>query len=102
MADKGGDPVVTLAVLDNEMKHIREDIQDLRSDVTKWGDQVAQVARDHTSRIATLEQLEAVDQERWVAHRAEHQRQIGIQAVISAIASIIAAVVGVFAPRVSP
>lgn len=93
---------ITLAVLSNEIGHIRESQSEMRVDITKLSDLVAQVAKDHTERITDLERCQAVDVERWESHRAEHQRQFGVQSIISAIAAIIAAVIGVFAPQVRP
>lgn len=90
---------VTLALLGQDMGYLKQDIAELRAEVGQLSELVTQTIRDNTARISKLEQCEAVDNERWVEHRAEHQRQFSVQSLIAAVASALAAIAGIFVQK---
>jgi TolA-binding protein len=94
---------VALAVVQNDIKHIRQDVEDMRKELKYLSTQIVLIANDQLARITDLEKDATAYTERWKAHEREHAKEMGQQrvfaGVISAITSLIAAIVGI---RTSP
>lgn len=94
---------ITLAVLKNEMEHVRRDIADLRKDLKYLSTQIVQIANDQLARITELEKRDIARDERWSAHKDEHAREVRMQRAFSGILatteSVLAALVGILVQK---
>lgn len=88
---ESNDGRVTLAVLKNEMEHVRRDIAEMREEMKKFGSLLTQTASDTIERITVLETWRE-------GHRDEHEREARHQrifaSVTSSISGVISAIIG--------
>lgn len=97
-----GNGRVTMAVLNNEVQHMRQDMAEMRQELKYLSGHIAQIANDQLKRINDLEKCDSAREERWTAHREEHTREAKNQytfatvlsTVTSAISGIVATLVG--------
>jgi len=87
-AGNGGNGKVTLAVLRTDLQHLTGLVQEMREESRE---------REVTCvrRIGALEMWKERSQERWDAHKADHQKQNLALSVASAVEAAVSAVVGV-------
>jgi hypothetical protein len=85
----GAKDKVTLAVVQNEIVHLRADIQGFRSEVQTW--RIAQELK-----VDNLDRWCTTSQERWTAHKQEHERENAVLKVWAAISAAIGGAVGGF------
>lgn len=118
---------VTLAVLKNDVDHIRTDIAEMRKDLKYLSSHQAQIGNDQLKRIMAMEKVlstvvatldrtvETVNKlaekvadhdvvnsaigERWIAHEKEHRREVRGLSILSTIEAAAAAVLSIWANR---
>jgi phosphoenolpyruvate carboxylase len=92
-----------LAVLQNEMQHVRADISEMRQEVKDLSMLITQIANDQLNRIIELEKDKSATDERWIAHKEVHAREVKNQhvfaGVLSAALSTISGIVSALAGR---
>lgn len=90
--DQASNERVTLAVVKNELDHVRDDIRELRADIL-----TRVVAND--SRIRVLEGHDKANEQHWKGHDDLHRTERGILGIGSIIGNVVAGLVGYFGGR---
>jgi len=87
-----GNQRVNLAVIQNELSHLRTEVASYRAEVCSW-------QHSQGKDVEELKEWKATAKERWESHAALHQTERGVLATLSAIFSAIGGAVGVFVNR---
>ena len=74
-----------LAVLENEIAHVRNDISEMRQELKYLSGHLAQIANDQLKRIHDLENKQSANTEKWEAHKGEHAREANNQKIFHSI-----------------
>lgn len=89
--DSNGNGRVTMAVLQVELQHTRQDVQELRGDLLRYFESHNHTCDQLTRRIGDLERESERRGERWTAHAEQHKQEQGALARLSAGLSAISA-----------
>ncbi len=89
------DNTVTIAILQNEIKHLGNDVRELNGSISKVLAAISEVDKVYQKRLVLLERSIERLEERWGGHREEHKRENKTLAMMSVIESALAAVAGV-------
>lgn len=85
---------VTLAVLQNEMQHMRQDVSEMRQEMKYLSGHIAQVANDQLTRITAIETWRDGHKEE---HKKESSNQRWFAGILATVESAIAFVASVWA-----
>jgi len=79
---------ITLAVLGNELIHVKDEVQSLRVAIQAMRRELREYCTEQSTKIDAVEQWRATSAERWDGHKEQHDRESFVLKAFSTIVAV--------------